>query len=78
MLVLALAGTVSAVEPVIEVTPKLYQVSEDGVTPQATKVPSRLQYIYRGSDEEYKFSNPVARIALCMHFLPRSTFLYLG
>ena len=29
MLVLALAGTVSAVEPVIEVTPKLYQVSED-------------------------------------------------
>lgn len=63
MLVLALAGTVSAVEPVIEVTPKLYQVSEDGVTPQATKVPSRLQYIYRGSDEEYKFCHHPCLIA---------------
>lgn len=44
-----------AAEPVFELAPSLYNVGADQVTPAVGKLPSRLEYVYRASDDNYKF-----------------------
>ena len=58
---------VRAAEPVsqsvVGVSAELYQAGPDGVTPDLEKIDSRLQYIYRVSEENYKFSHHPCLIA---------------
>ena len=44
-----------AAEPLFDLVDSLYRVGADQVTPDVRKLPSRLEYVYRASEDNYKF-----------------------
>ena len=55
ILCLLSVSVLPAAEPVFGLADSLYRVGADQVTPDVRKLPSRLDYVYRASEDNYKF-----------------------
>ncbi len=51
-----------AAGPVVEVDSRIYKAGADGVTPLASSIASRLSYVYRATEDNYKFCHHPALI----------------